>query len=114
MAKIRTLIKSALQSEPSGMRAVDLAESIGANYANTYHALQGMVSDGQVDKVARGVFALSEIPRFSTAECISLLQSLESQEKAVENAQEKLHRAETQLRAVKRTIKSTMMSALDE
>jgi uncharacterized protein YyaL (SSP411 family) len=114
MAKIRTLIKSALQSDRSGMRAVDLAESIGATYSSTYQTLKAMVSEGQVNKVARGVYALSEIPNFTTAECISLLQSLENQEIAVEIAQEELDRAEAQLRAVKRTIKSTMMSAFED
>jgi predicted transcriptional regulator len=114
MANIRTLIKSALQSDLSGVRVKELALSIGATYSATYQALQSMMSEGQVDKVARGVFALSEIPKFTTAECISLLQSLENQEIAVEIAREELDRAEAQLRAVKRTIKSTMMSAFED
>lgn len=114
MATIRTLIKSSLQSDLSGMRVTDLAQSIGATYSATYQALQAMMSEGQVDKVGRGVFALSEIPNFSTAECISLLQSLENQEIAVEIAREELDRAEAQLRSVKRTIKSTMLSAFED
>lgn len=114
MAKIRTLIKSSLQSNLSGMRAVDLAESIGVSYSNTYQNLRIMESEGQVKKIARGVFALSEIPNFTTAECISLLQSLENQEVEVEIAREELDRAEAQLRAVKRTIKSTMMTAFED
>ncbi len=114
MANIRTLIKSALQSDRSGMRAIDLADNIGVPYGSTYSTLKSMESDGEVNKVARGVYALSYIPSFSTAECISLLQSLENQEIAVEIAREELDRAEAQLRAVKRTIKSTMMSAFED
>ena len=114
MANTRTLIKSSLQSDRSGMRVADIADSISVSYSSTYQTIKNMESDGEVNKVARGVYALAYIPNFSTAECISLLQSLESQEIAVEIAREELDRAEAQLRAVKRTIKSTMMSAFED
>lgn len=114
MANIRTLIKSSLQSDRYGMRVVDIADSIGATYSSTYQVLKNMESEGQINKVARGVYALKKIPNFSTAECISLLQSLENQEIAVEIARDELDRAEAQLQAVKRTIKSTMISAFED
>jgi Mn-dependent DtxR family transcriptional regulator len=114
MANIRTLIKSSLQSDRSGMRVANLADSIGSSYSSTYQALKNMEAEGQVRKVGRGVYTLAEIPTFTTAECISLLQSLENQEIAVEIAREELDRAEAQLQAVKRTIKATMMSAFED
>ena len=114
MAKIRTLIKSSLQDEFQGKRVADISSDIGSPYANTYQALKSMESDGEVYKVARGVYTLSEIPNFTTGECISLLQSLESYEVAVEIAQEELGRAEAQLQAVKRTIKNTMLAAFED
>ena len=114
MAGIRTLIKSSLQDDFQGKRVVDIADDIGSPYANTYQALKGMESEGVVYKVARGVYTLSEVPSFSTAECISLLQSLEVYEIAVDEARDELDRAEAQLRAVKRTIKNTMLNALED
>jgi hypothetical protein len=113
-ANIRTLIKSSLQSDRSGKRVSQISAEIGHPYPNTYSALKAMSDEGQVHKVGRGIYALSSLPTFSTAECISLLQSLESQEIMVEIAREELDRAEAQLDAVKRTIKSTMMSAFED
>lgn len=114
MANIHTLIKSSLQSVRSGKRVSDIAEEIGYPYPNTFSAITSMVEEGLISKVARGVYTLTEIPTFTTAECISLLQSLENQEIQVEIAREELDRAESQLRAVKRTIKSTMLNAFDD
>lgn len=114
MANIRTLIKSSLQGEPLGKRVAAISSDIGSPYPNTYQALKNMESEGDVRKVTRGVYALSTIPSFTTGECISLLQSLESYEIAVEVAQEELDRAEAQLQAVKRTIKNTMLTAFED
>jgi len=114
MANTRTLIKSSLQSDRSGMRVADIADSIGVSYSTTYQTIKNMESDGEINKIARGVYALASIPTFTTAECISLLQSLENQEIQVQIAREELDRAEAQLQAVKRTIKSTMMSAFED
>ena len=48
-----------------------------------------MESEGLVSKVAQGIYTLNDLPTFTTAECISLLQSLEGQEIAVEIAKRK-------------------------
>ena len=114
MAHIRTLIKSSLHPTRSGKRVADIAEEIGYPYPNTYSALKNMESEGLVSKVARGVYTLNDLPTFTTAECISLLQSLEGQEVAVEIAREELDQAEARLQAVKRTIRSTMMTAFED
>ena len=114
MANIRTLIKSSLHHSRSGKRVSDIAEEIGFPYSNTYQNLKSMESEGLVNKIARGVFVLNDIPTFTTAECISLLQSLEGQEIAVEIARDELDQAEARLQAVKRTIRSTMMTAFED
>ena len=109
-----TLIKSALQTTPKGLRVKVIAEEIGTSYSTTYQTLKAMEQDQVVYKVARGVYTLTEEPHFTTAECISLLQSLEGQEIAVEIAREDLHQAEAQLEAVKRTIRETMLTAFED
>lgn len=109
---IKTLIKSSLQNS-AGKRVADIADEIGTPYSNTYQTVKSMCDEGVVHKVSRGVYTLSSTPEFTTAECISLLQSLENHEIAVEIAMEELDRAEARLQAVKSTIKSTMMVAFD-
>ena len=111
---IRTLIKSSLQSDQLGLRVADLADNIGSTYQSTYQALKAMEAEGQVFKVSRGVYRLSDIPNFTTAECISLLQSLEGHEVMVEDARDELDRLEAQLQAVKNTIRLTMMTAFQD
>jgi sugar-specific transcriptional regulator TrmB len=109
----RTLIKAALANHNLGQRVVDIVDEIGMPYPNTYQALKGMEADGLIYKITRGVYALSEPPQFTTSECISLLQTLEKQEEVVEQAQYELDCAEAQLKAIKNTIKATMIHSFE-
>lgn len=110
---IKTLIKSSLQGS-TGKRVADISDEIGVPYANTYQTIKSMCEDGLVNKIARGVYVLDQIPHFTTSECISLLQGLESHELAVEIAREELDRAEARLQSVKRTIRQTMLTSFDD
>lgn len=111
---IKTLIKASLQSDRSGKRVADIAADIGSPYPNTYQTISKMCDEGLVYKVARGIYALSGIPQFTTRECISLLQSIENQEIAVEIAREELDQQEARLDAIKRTIRQTMRTAFED
>lgn len=111
---IKTLLKASLSSSSSGKRVTDLSYEIGNNYSATYQALVKMSEEGTVRKIGRGVFSLTSTPTFSTAECISLLQSLEEQEENVRFAQEELDRAEAQLKTTKQTIRQTMLTAFED
>lgn len=111
---IRTLIKASLQGDLSGKRVVDISHDIGSPYSNTYQTISKMCDEGLVHKVTRGIYALSSIPHFTTSECISLLQSIENQEIAVETAREELDYQEARLDAIKRTIRQTMRTAFED
>ena len=114
VSNTRTLIKSALLSNPNGLKVIDLAQNIGVPYPNAYQVIKNMEADGQVKKVCRGTYSISETPSFSTQECIALLQSLQAQEQAVVDAQAQLDRAEAQLSAIKRTIRSSMLNTFND